>query len=445
MTVAPTDMFQGGDSMFASGPRGSRPASEDGVFQSLFADAARSAAPDPLTPRPDRRSEDRGDSDGSSPKQEATDGGRNHDASAADESHNPTSPVAATSDGSARETSRSAKGEAHSASNRSGSGPRTPASLNAQAQGQSRGAASNGAAEGAETAGSASDRPASETSGGRSPSFSPARPSSSAGASAIPGNQGGSATTQRLTLEPTRLDAQTFAAGSKESDGAGTENKNNGASGGNGAGHQPGRGSTGGGSPVPLDGAAANVESSTGRAGHGLEPIRIELPFGGPQAAAPGAATAATAAGPTAEAALPLPDAHHLTDQVGRALRSMVQQRGGTMTLRLNPPEMGMVRIELRIEANTVQARFEVTSEAVRTVLQQHFAQLKDALVQQGLTVDQLQVQNGSASFGRDAETEAPDDGRSRGRRDEEPTSSNTDTEDGSDDRFDQELLDLMA
>ena len=103
---------------------------------------------------------------------------------------------------------------------------------------------------------------------------------------------------------------------------------------------------------------------------------------------------------------------------MNRALRTVVQQKGGNITIRLNPPELGTMRIQVQIEGSAVRAQFDVSTEAVRTLLQQQISQLKESLQQHGLNVDQLQVQTTSSSnSSNEADADSTEEGRSRGRR----------------------------
>ena len=138
-----------------------------------------------------------------------------------------------------------------------------------------------------------------------------------------------------------------------------------------------------------------------------------------------------------------------VADQAARALRAAVNQRGGTVTMRLNPPELGSLRVELRLEQNTVKATFDASTEQARTALTQHLSALKTSLQSHGLSVESLTVQNsnsaGNEQLARDG-GDGPDDGRSRGSFDR---SGGGDGEGRDNDEhremFEQELVDLMA
>ena len=129
-----------------------------------------------------------------------------------------------------------------------------------------------------------------------------------------------------------------------------------------------------------------------------------------------------TASGPTAAPQI-APDTLQPDPNVARVMRGMhgvLNQNGGSVTLRLSPPEMGVVRIEMQINNGTVNAQLHTEHESARTLLNQQLGQLRHALESQGLSVERLNVQtisqDNNASFTSDRETgEAYEEGRSRG------------------------------
>ena len=107
--------------------------------------------------------------------------------------------------------------------------------------------------------------------------------------------------------------------------------------------------------------------------------------------------------------------------RLARGLRSAINQKGGAVTLRLTPPQMGTVRIQVQIQGATVSAQFYAQSDAARTMLNQQFTQLRTALEGQGLSVERLSVQtmpNPATSQMHQNQQQSdgsPQDGRSRG------------------------------
>ena len=81
------------------------------------------------------------------------------------------------------------------------------------------------------------------------------------------------------------------------------------------------------------------------------------------------------------------------TARLTRGLANAVQQRGGAVTLRLTPPEMGTVRIQMQITGTSVSASFHAESASAQTLLTTQLAQLRSALESKGMNVERLTVQ----------------------------------------------------
>ncbi|MEQ9459576.1 MAG: flagellar hook-length control protein FliK [Phycisphaeraceae bacterium] len=84
--------------------------------------------------------------------------------------------------------------------------------------------------------------------------------------------------------------------------------------------------------------------------------------------------------------------------RLNRGLRSAVNQQGGNVTLRLTPPELGTVRIQMELRGTTVSATLHAETDAGRQVLAQDISRLRAGLESQGLSVDRLSVQGMSQS-----------------------------------------------
>jgi flagellar hook-length control protein FliK len=85
-------------------------------------------------------------------------------------------------------------------------------------------------------------------------------------------------------------------------------------------------------------------------------------------------------------------DEQTLTSRIVRGLSTMVHQRGGTMSMRLSPPELGALRVQMSIVQGNVTAQFTATTPQARALLEQNMGVLRTALEQHGLTVDRLAV-----------------------------------------------------
>ena len=124
---------------------------------------------------------------------------------------------------------------------------------------------------------------------------------------------------------------------------------------------------------------------------------------------------------------------------VGRGLETLARQRGGTLTMRLDPPSLGQVKLEMRMDAGRVTVLLSSASESARSLLRDNLGSLRQALEDRGLAVDRLAVETAGRSSegtsnprsehrgdGQDARggQDAADrqdagEGRSRGRRDD--------------------------
>lgn len=138
------------------------------------------------------------------------------------------------------------------------------------------------------------------------------------------------------------------------------------------------------------------------------------------QAAAPAGgrievqATLATAE-PAPPAPLPPTESNSVLGRVARGLHNAIQQNGGTVTMRLNPPELGVLRIELEMHNGTASVRFQTEHTNVRELLNQQLSTLRQGLEGHGVSVERLDVQMAANSSRESHLNQQPDDGRSRG------------------------------
>ena len=109
--------------------------------------------------------------------------------------------------------------------------------------------------------------------------------------------------------------------------------------------------------------------------------------------------------------------------RVSRALQNAIQQKGGTITIRMMPPELGQVRVDIQMDGGKVTASFQTESQSIQNLMSRELGQLRLALEKQGLTVERLEVTQRPASTNTSNQTQqesqqqhqSPSDGRSRG------------------------------
>ena len=85
------------------------------------------------------------------------------------------------------------------------------------------------------------------------------------------------------------------------------------------------------------------------------------------------------------------PEQAKFLQRVARAAE-VAQHRGGLIRLRLSPPELGTLRLEVRVETGVLTARIEVEVETARTALMQNLGALRERLAEQGIRVEKFDV-----------------------------------------------------
>ena len=105
------------------------------------------------------------------------------------------------------------------------------------------------------------------------------------------------------------------------------------------------------------------------------------------------AATAPFAA--AAKDAMPAEDrfAANNHDNIVKGMRAEVLPNGGTMRIRLDPPQLGALQVTVQMQDGLVTASFETSSDEATRLLGHSLNQLKSVLESHGVAVDKLQVQ----------------------------------------------------
>lgn len=78
--------------------------------------------------------------------------------------------------------------------------------------------------------------------------------------------------------------------------------------------------------------------------------------------------------------------------RVARAFEA-ARERGGDVRLRLHPPELGALKLEVRMVGEQLTARLEAETQAARTLLLDSLPQLRERLAEQGLKVERFDVE----------------------------------------------------
>jgi flagellar hook-length control protein FliK len=93
-------------------------------------------------------------------------------------------------------------------------------------------------------------------------------------------------------------------------------------------------------------------------------------------------------------------DTTRFVGRVAGAFR-VAQERGGVLQLRLSPPELGSIKLELLVERGVLTARIEAETSTTRKVLLDNLPALRERLAQQEIRVDRFDVdvrQDGAGS-----------------------------------------------
>ena len=181
---------------------------------------------------------------------------------------------------------------------------------------------------------------------------------------------------------------------------------------------------------VVIDGLpATNADAATGAmSAFALQPVAGS---GGASAGAFGTIDAGIAGdAPAADlAAATEPDLHPCAQLAAKGVALLANQRGGAITMRLEPPALGQLRIELHINQGAVVADFTAATPEARILLEANLGMLRERLESQGLSVERISVHGGraaesvasatnfGASDGRSDGADARNDGRDRSDR----------------------------
>lgn len=87
----------------------------------------------------------------------------------------------------------------------------------------------------------------------------------------------------------------------------------------------------------------------------------------------------------------PSVDATRLVHRVARAFEA-AQQRGGEVRLRLSPPELGSLRLQVSVQDGVMVARLETETAAARATLTDNLPILRERLAEQGIRIERFEI-----------------------------------------------------
>jgi flagellar hook-length control protein FliK len=84
-------------------------------------------------------------------------------------------------------------------------------------------------------------------------------------------------------------------------------------------------------------------------------------------------------------------DRVRFVQRVARAFQA-VDAQGGQVRLRLSPPELGSMRLEVTVRGGVLSARMETETHAARSLLLDHLPALRERLAEQNISVERFEV-----------------------------------------------------
>lgn len=80
-----------------------------------------------------------------------------------------------------------------------------------------------------------------------------------------------------------------------------------------------------------------------------------------------------------------------LLQRVARAFRA-AEERGGEVQIRLSPPELGSLKLELSLASGVLTAKVEVENQRAQTILLDNLGSLRERLAEQGIRIEKFDV-----------------------------------------------------
>ncbi|MBC8109382.1 MAG: flagellar hook-length control protein FliK [Anaerolineae bacterium] len=101
------------------------------------------------------------------------------------------------------------------------------------------------------------------------------------------------------------------------------------------------------------------------------------------------------------------------------SVRTNLLPNGGTMQIRLNPPELGAIQVAVQMRDGVMNASFETTSDQATRLLSHSLGELRTTLENSGVAVDKLHVEQ--APRNHQSQNQSSDDRQSQGQAQDSP------------------------
>jgi|GEM_PF-2255702 len=146
----------------------------------------------------------------------------------------------------------------------------------------------------------------------------------------------------------------------------------------------------------PVLEALNQVQSETTKTGsvsqENVSSIERDQSLSQPTAASQSAPTTGTQAATPVGSPVDVKQVEHLVERITGAVRQS-QSTGQQLKIRLSPPELGTLQIEVSLKNGEYTAKLEVQNNRVQKVINDNLAQLKDSLAKTGISIDRIEVQ----------------------------------------------------
>ncbi len=113
-----------------------------------------------------------------------------------------------------------------------------------------------------------------------------------------------------------------------------------------------------------------------------------------------------TAAAKTRTNSAPTIDPSRFVSRVAKAFEAAQQQGGGPIRMRLSPPELGMLQVQIEVKEGVLTASLEAETHAARNLLLENLPALRDRLAEQKISIEKFDVDVRDEQSGSDYDQE---------------------------------------
>jgi flagellar hook-length control protein FliK len=163
--------------------------------------------------------------------------------------------------------------------------------------------------------------------------------------------------------------------------------------------------------PVDVD-TVADTESSAAKSVVKLDAHTGSVSSDGTELASLSSGTAAPVAGKASVAAAATPQAQFVEEnhpKIITAIQGQLLPHGGTVQIRLDPPELGALQVTMHLKDGVMSASFETSNDDATKLLSHSLGQLKSSLEAAGISVDKIHVEQAPK---RDSQNDSESDSK---------------------------------